>query len=158
VSGTQHQFQSNLVEPETAVGKQKTGLTRVTSPFLLAPAPGHLGCRIGGHLHSPQRTLHTILGSLVSGTQHQFQSNCDRLVTAGTGTPEPFLTRGSGSFDQLCFTLVSNRPDSSTVLKGDNRSRHCNMLRILGQQDTRITGAGSHQHFRVSKELDCQEL
>jgi hypothetical protein len=40
VSGTQLLFHSNHAGPETALGKQKT---RVTSPFWLAPAPGHLG-------------------------------------------------------------------------------------------------------------------
>ena len=100
VSGTQHQFQSKCAGPETALGKQKTCLTRGTSPFWSAPAPGqgHLGHGIGRHPHSPHRTLHSILGSLLSGTQLQFQSNCDGPVTAGTRTPEPFLTRGSGSF------------------------------------------------------------
>jgi hypothetical protein len=44
------------------------------------------------------------------------------------------------------------------VFKGDTISRHYNMPMILGQQDHRITGAESHQYFRVSEELDCQEL
>jgi hypothetical protein len=34
------------------------------SPFLLAPAPGQLGRGICEQPHSPQRTLHTILGSV----------------------------------------------------------------------------------------------
>jgi hypothetical protein len=77
-------------------------------------------------------------------------------VTAGTRTLEPLLTRVP--FDYFWFTLVSNRPDTSTVLKGDTIFRHCNMPRILGQWDPRITGDGSHQYFRVSEKLDCQEL
>jgi hypothetical protein len=48
--------------------------------------------------------------------------------------------------------LRITEPDSSTVLKGDTIPRHCNTPRILGQQDTRITGAGSQQYFRVSEE------
>jgi hypothetical protein len=44
------------------------------------------------------------------------------------------------------------------VLKGDTTSRHCNIPRILGQQDPRKTGAGSHKYFRVSEELDYEEL
>jgi hypothetical protein len=54
--------------------------------------------------------------------------------------------------------LVSNRPDSSKDLKGDTIYRQYKMPRVLGQQDPRITGAGSHQYFRVSEELDCQEF
>jgi hypothetical protein len=60
VSRIQHWSQSNWKEPETTVRKQKTGITRDTSPFWWAPAPGHLGRRISGHTHththSPQRT------------------------------------------------------------------------------------------------------
>jgi hypothetical protein len=40
--------------PETAEGKQKTGLTRGISSFQSAPAPSHLGYKIGGHPQSPQ--------------------------------------------------------------------------------------------------------
>jgi hypothetical protein len=47
--------------------------------------------------HGPQRTLHVILGSLVSGTQHLFETNCDRPVTAEARTLEPCLTSGSVS-------------------------------------------------------------
>ena len=54
--------------------------------------------QISRYPQGPQRTLHVILGSLVSGTQHQFQFNFDGPMTAGTRTPEPFLTRGLGSF------------------------------------------------------------
>jgi hypothetical protein len=50
---TQHRFQSNHTGPETALGKQKTGLTRGTSTFQSAQAPGHLGHRVGGHFHGP---------------------------------------------------------------------------------------------------------
>jgi hypothetical protein len=64
VSGTQHLFQYNHTGSETAKGKQKTVLTKGTNPFQMAPALGHLGQGIFGHPHSPQRTLHAILGSL----------------------------------------------------------------------------------------------
>ena len=86
VSGTKHLFQANHVGPETAVWKQKTGLKGGKSPSRSAPALGKLGCRIGGHPYSPQRTLHEILGSLVSGTKHLFQANCDGPVTANKET------------------------------------------------------------------------
>ena len=75
-------------------------------------------------------------------------SSIHRLVTAGTRTPEPFLSRGSGSFWSVLFYLGSNRPDSSTPLKGDTTSRHCNTPRIIRQQDPRITGAG---YFSISE-------
>jgi hypothetical protein len=53
VSGTELLFQSNLEGPETALGKQKTGLTRGTSPCWSAPVPGHLGHRVGKDPHGP---------------------------------------------------------------------------------------------------------
>jgi hypothetical protein len=56
------------------------------------------GHELEGQSQDLQRTLHTNLGSLVSGTQHRFQTNCDGPVTAGAGTQVPCLTRGSGSF------------------------------------------------------------
>ena len=135
----EHNICSNPISRDLRqqVVKQKTGLTTGTSPFQLTPAPGHLGHGIGRHPHSSQRTLLSIIGSLVSGTQHLFQSICDRSVTAGTRTPKPFLTRGLVPFDQFWFTLVLNRPDSSMVLKGDTTSRHCNIPRIF---DNRIPG------------------
>ena len=82
VSGTQPLFQSNCAGPEgpeTAEGKQKTSLTRCTSPFWLAPAPSHLGPGVCRHHQGPQRTLHSILGSLTRqlyGPQrrHHFQA------------------------------------------------------------------------------------
>ena len=100
VSGTQNQFQSNHAGLEPAAGKQKTHLTRGTSFFQSEPAPAHLGhelSRWSHGPHSPQRTLHVILGSLVSGTQHLFQTNRDRPVPAA-GMQEALLTRDSSPF------------------------------------------------------------
>jgi hypothetical protein len=94
MSGKQHRFQYNRTGPESAAWKQKTCLTRDTNPFWLAPALGHLGCGLGGRSHSPQR----ILGSLVRGTQHLFQTNFNKPVIAGARTQKPCLTSGSGSF------------------------------------------------------------
>jgi hypothetical protein len=50
-------------------GRRKPGLTRVTSPFWAAQAPGHLGHGVCGQPQGPQSTLHWILRPLVSGTQ-----------------------------------------------------------------------------------------
>jgi hypothetical protein len=66
-------------------------------PFRLAPALGHLGCRISGHPHNSQRTLHPILGSLVSETQLLFQSNLMGPETA-LGKQKTGLTRGTSPF------------------------------------------------------------
>ena len=41
-----------------------------------------LGREVSGHPHGPKRTLHAILGSLVSGTQDLFQSNLSGPETA----------------------------------------------------------------------------
>jgi hypothetical protein len=46
-----------------------------TSPFGLAPAPTHLGHWVCRQPQGPHRTLHGILGPLVSGTQLLLQSN-----------------------------------------------------------------------------------
>jgi hypothetical protein len=40
-----------------------------TSPFQSMPAPRHLGHGVCGHPQGPHRTLHWILGPLVSGSQ-----------------------------------------------------------------------------------------
>jgi hypothetical protein len=45
------------------------------SPFQSAPALDHLGHRVSVHPQGPERTLHSILGSLVSKTQPLFHSN-----------------------------------------------------------------------------------
>jgi hypothetical protein len=44
-------------------------------PFWSAPALTHLGHGVCGHTQGPHRTLHGILGPLVSGTQFLLQSN-----------------------------------------------------------------------------------
>ena len=54
--------------------------------------------------------------------------------------------------DRCWYTLISNTPDSPTVPRGDVTSRFCNMPRILGFWDPRITGAWSHQDLRFSEE------
>jgi hypothetical protein len=105
VSGTHHLFQTNSDRPVPTSGTQETHLTRDKCPFWSAPALGHLGHELSRQSHVP-RGLSTsqcpstprILGSLVSGTQHLFQTNCDLPVTAGARTRAPCLTSGSGSF------------------------------------------------------------
>lgn len=116
VSRKQHWLQTNRARPVPAAGKQKTLLARGWSPFQSAPDPGYLGCELSGQSHSPQRTLNEILGSLVRGTQHQFQTNCDRTVTAGARTQEPCLTSSSSSFWLVLVYLgfeYSREPHSS---------------------------------------------
>ena len=99
VSGTQHRFQSNRMGPETAVGKQKTGLTRGTSPFWSVPAPGHLGTE---SVDTPWSSEDSPCDLRISGTLHLFKTKCDWPVTAWKRTLEPYLTRGLGSF---CWVL-----------------------------------------------------
>jgi hypothetical protein len=50
-------------------------LKKSMHPFRLAPVLGHLGLGVSRHPQGPQRTLHGILGTLVSRTQLLFQSN-----------------------------------------------------------------------------------
>jgi hypothetical protein len=78
-----------------------------------------------------------ILGSLVSGTQHLFQTNCDEPVTAGARTQEPCLTRDSGSFWSVLVYIGFEQTGQPMVFRGDTIFRHCNMPRILGFQDNR---------------------
>jgi hypothetical protein len=65
VSGMQHLFQNNPKGLGPA-GKQETCLTRGWSSFWSAPAPRHLGRKLSGQSHGPQRHPSTprILGSL----------------------------------------------------------------------------------------------
>jgi hypothetical protein len=46
------------------------------SAFRSVPVLGHLRRGVGRHTQGPQKTLHVILGPLVSGTPLLFQSNC----------------------------------------------------------------------------------
>jgi hypothetical protein len=98
VSRTQHLFQTNRDRPVTAAGMQETPLIRGSSRFQSASDPGHLGHELTGFPHGPQRALHEIVGSLVSGTQHLFQNNWDGPVTVGARTRKPCLSSDSGSF------------------------------------------------------------
>jgi hypothetical protein len=98
VSGIQHWFLSRYAGPEPKPGKQKTLMIKDTSPFLSAPALGDLEHELSGCTLGHQRTLLRILGSLVSGTQHLFQTNCDGPTTAGARIWEPCMTSSSGSF------------------------------------------------------------
>ena len=74
---------------------------------------GHLGYKLGGQSHGPQRTVHSprlpstprILGSLVSRTQHLFQHHQEFLRPAGAGTQEPHPTSGLGSFQSALVYL-----------------------------------------------------
>ena len=70
----------------------------------------------------------TISGVLVSShccSTHQFQSNCDGSVTAGTRTPEPFLIRGSGPFWSV---LVYLGFEQTRQLHGPQRRHHFQAL------------------------------
>jgi hypothetical protein len=98
VRRTQHLFQTNRDKPVPAAWMQETHLTRGSSPFRSVPALSHLEHELSRQSHCPQRTLHTILGSLVNGTQYLFQTNHDRPVIAGARTWEPCLTSHLGSF------------------------------------------------------------
>ena len=82
-------FNNSLKEIQENMGKQVKELNKVIQDlkvgvetikkiqmvFQSAPVQGHLRHKLCGWSHGPQRTLHMILGSLVSGTQHQFQSS-----------------------------------------------------------------------------------
>jgi hypothetical protein len=85
-----------------------------------------------------------IIGSLVSGGQHLFQTNRDRPVPGALPDRVPS--------DRCWYTLISNTPDSPTVPRGDTTSRLGKTPRILGFPDTRIPGALSHQDLRISEE------
>lgn len=97
-SGRQHQFQSNWAGPEPTEGKQNTCLTRGTSSFWMVPNLGHLSHKLSRCSHCHHRTLHRFLGSMASGTQHLFQTNCDTAETAGARTWKPCMTSSSVSF------------------------------------------------------------
>jgi hypothetical protein len=76
--------------PLTDVGADFCGAIRiVVGPFQEVPVPMHLGLGVCGHPQGPHRTLHRILGPLVSGTQLMIQSN-------RTG-PETALIREEGN-------------------------------------------------------------
>jgi hypothetical protein len=120
------------------------------SPFWSAPERGHLGKGVSRHTQGPQRTLHSNLGSLVSGTQHVFQSNCDGPVTAGTRTTEPFLTRDLSSFWSV---LVYLGFEQTRQLHGPQRRHHFQDLRTTGSQDNRSWVTPVSQ-----RRLDCQKL
>jgi hypothetical protein len=66
VSGKHLLFQSN--RPGPALGKQKPGLTRVTSPFWSAPAPDNLGRGVGRHPQGPERTASEV--DHIAGSRH----------------------------------------------------------------------------------------
>jgi hypothetical protein len=80
-----------------AIDKIQKAFKKGDQPFRVVSALGHLGLELGGQSHGSQRTLHEILGSLVSRTQHLFQTNCDSPVTAGARKREQCLT-SSGFF------------------------------------------------------------
>ena len=77
------------------------------------PALGHLERGVARHPQGPQRTLHGILGTLVSGTQLLFQSNHVGPETA-LGKQETRPDQGHKSF------LVC----ASTGSSGHRVSRH----------------------------------
>jgi hypothetical protein len=95
---------------------------------------------------SPHHRLpHTlrILGSLVSGRQHQFQNNQEWPVQAGTGTKETNLTSSWGSF-WLASALapswvltqrrIPQSPEDSLLRRCPGTTRILGSLRKLGLQ------------------------
>ena len=103
------------------------------------------------HPHGPQGTIYAISVSLVSGTQHRFQSNHAGLSQQqGSRTPawpgaqvpsgrcQPQVPLGIShqtppqSPRGLSTWSLDHWSDISTVLRGDTTSRHCSMPRVLG--------------------------
>jgi hypothetical protein len=73
----------------------------------------------------PQLPENPLLDLRISEIQHLFQTNCDRPVTAGTRTPEPCLTKCSGSF---CSVLVYLGFKQIRELHGPQRRNHFQAL------------------------------
>jgi hypothetical protein len=143
------------------------------------PAPGSLRRKLCGLSHGVKRTLHTILGSLVKGTQHRFQSNCDGTVTAGalpdqrlrflligTGIPwfqtnqtapcqSPEETPLTGAVTHPGFRIPGSQNNRSLVtpgsqgLRGSLTAKNSDISRISGSQEPRIAGS--------QREVDSEE-
>jgi hypothetical protein len=96
-------------------------------PFQSAPSPGHLGRGVGIHPQGTQKTLHTILGPLMSGTHLLFQSN-----HAG---PEKALIRETAWPDQShkAFRLA---PALGHLGRGVSREDSPHELRTSGDWNT----------------------
>jgi hypothetical protein len=82
------------------------------TPFLSAPAPGHLRCGVGGHPQGTQSTLHGILGPLVSETQLLFQSNLEG--------PETALIRDAENLNWPGSQVPSSRPKHQVTLGSES--------------------------------------
>jgi hypothetical protein len=125
--------------------------------FWSTPALDHLGCRVWWQT-APRSLENSPCNLRITGEWNttsvpiQVWRACDSRNKDTRALPNLRLRF------QFWFTLVLKRLESSTVLKGDTTSRHSNMPRILGQQDSRRTGAGSHQYFRISEEAWPQKL
>ena len=103
-------------------------LEKLDRPFR-SPAPGHLGHELGGRPHG------------VKGLWQQEQ-----------GHGSPAWPAAPVTSDRYWYNLVSNIPNSPTVLREDTTSRRPNTPRILRFQDLKITGVWSHQDLRASGE------
>ena len=99
MSGTQFLFQSNRAGPETTLGSRKTGLTRGTSPFLSAPAPGHLVQQ------TTPRSLEDSPHDLRTTDQRAPRSSKERALP-GTVTRPKSLTTGSQDKKKLGHTSI----------------------------------------------------
>jgi hypothetical protein len=72
------------------------------SLLVCGPPMSHLGCKLSGQFpedssHLGHSSTPKIVGSLVSGKQHLFQTNCNGPVPAA-GMQKTCLSRGSGPF------------------------------------------------------------
>jgi hypothetical protein len=117
-------------------------------PFWTVSAPGHFGHKLIRQSHGPQMTLHEILGSLVSGTQHRFQSNHARPEPAA-GKQKTQLTRGKSA-----FLLVPAPGYLGHKLRGrsqtSNSGSFWSILVHLGLKDTRQPDSPQRRHqFQV---------
>jgi hypothetical protein len=81
------------------------------------PALGHLERGVARHPQGPQRTLHGILGTLVSGTQLLFQSNHVGPETALIREAENPGSQVPSSWRQHQVTLGSESSDNPTSLE-----------------------------------------
>jgi hypothetical protein len=94
--------------------------------------------------HPRHPSMHRILGSLVSGTQHLFQHKPEGLGPAGAGRQEPCLSSGSSSSQSALVYLGFKL----TVPRGGTKSRHSNKPRILQSQDPRSLVTPGFQGLR----------
>jgi hypothetical protein len=102
-----------------------------------------------------------ILGSLVSGTQHLFQTNHDGPVIEEQGHRSPAWPVVQIPFGGCWYTLVSSIADRPMVPRGNTTFRHCNTPSILGFQDIRSLIRPGSQGLRgnlITKNYDTPRI